>query len=81
MKKHSHNFVEDYDGFVGFGLDRATDEKTVAYFLQKFSDDELVEAVLPRLSDEQLEAVFSLVSRLLKEHLDEPEYHRLFMKE
>ena len=39
MPQHSHRFVEEYDGLVGFGLDRETNEKTLTYYLQKFADD------------------------------------------
>jgi hypothetical protein len=81
MPKHTHDFIETYDGLVGFGLDRDTDEKTVIYYLQKFSDDEAMRFLLPKLTDAELEEVFALVSRLLRAHLSEPEYHRLFLKE
>ncbi len=81
MGRHSHRFVEDYEGLVGFGLDRKTDEHTVAWVLQKFSDDALLAALLPRLEPEELSAIFDLVHRLLRRHLDEAEYHRLFLKD
>ena len=81
MALHSHSFVETYQGLVGFGLDRETDEKTVMVYLQKFSDDALLETIVKRMSNEELEEVFLFVSRLLKDHLTEPEYHRLFLKE
>ncbi|MBW1763489.1 MAG: cytoplasmic protein, partial [Deltaproteobacteria bacterium] len=38
MAAHSHKFVEEYEGLVGFGMDRETDENTLIYYLQKFSD-------------------------------------------
>jgi hypothetical protein len=38
MNRHTHNFVEDYTGLVGFGLNREIDENTVIYYLQKFSE-------------------------------------------
>ena len=81
MGSHSHNFVETYKGLVGFGADRETDEKTVIYYLQKFSDDAFMETLTQRLTDDELEEIFSLITRLLKKHLTEPEYHRLFLKE
>ena len=81
MSKHSHRFVETYNGLVGFGADRQTDEKTVTYYLQKLSDDEMMSVLLPRLNDEELAALFDTVSRLLKKHLTEGEYHRLFLKD
>jgi hypothetical protein len=78
---HSHNFVERYEGMVGFGLDRETDEKSLMVYLQKFSDDALLAALVPRLSDDELREIFELISRLIKTHLKEDEYHRLFLKD
>jgi hypothetical protein len=80
-KLHSHDFVENYHGLVGFGADRETDENTVVYYLQKFSDDSLISALVKRMSDPELEEIFELVTRVLKRHLNEPEYHRLFLKD
>ena len=81
MPQHTHNFVEDYTGLVGFGLNREIDEHTVIYYLQKFSDDTLSTQLIKRLSGEELEEIFSLISRLLNKHLTEVEYHRLFLKD
>ena len=81
MAIHSHDFVETYQGLVGFGLDRETDEKTIIYYLQKFADDTFIETAVKRMTDEELEKIFSLLSQLLKEHLSEREYHSLFLKD
>jgi hypothetical protein len=81
MKKHSHNHVETYDGLTGLGLDRATDENTIIYYLQKFSDDTLIKELVKRLTDEELEEIFSLLTRLLRKHLTDSEYHTLFLKD
>jgi peptide methionine sulfoxide reductase MsrA len=81
MSNHSHNFVETYEGLVGFGADRETDENTVVYYLQKFSDDHLMKTIIKRLSDEELNEIFSLITRLLKNHLVDNEYHQIFLKE
>lgn len=78
---HSHNFVNEYEGLVGFGLDRKTDEESLLVYLQKFSDDALLKTLLPRLTDGEIEEIFVLISRTLKAHLQEEEYHRLFLKE
>jgi hypothetical protein len=45
MGTHSHNFVETYKGMLGIGADRDTDEKTVIFYLQKFSDDKFYPAL------------------------------------
>jgi hypothetical protein len=80
-RRHTHHFVDDYQGLVGFGLDRETDERSLMIYLQKFSDDSLMVELIPRLSDQEIEETFTLISRLLKSHLTEEEYHRLFLKE
>ena len=81
MSKHTHHFVEEYDGLVGFGLDRETDEKTVVYYLQKFSDDKLMKKLIKRLNDNELEEIFALITRLLKKHFTHSEYHQIFLRE
>lgn len=81
MAKHSHNFVESYHGFVGFGLDRKTDENTIVFYLQKFSDDALMKKLVKRLTDDELSEIFHLLTRLLKNHLEDTEYHSLFLKD
>lgn len=81
MASHSHQFVETYQGLIGFGLDRETDENTVVYYLQKFSDDQLMAVLIKRLSDDELAAIFEMLSSHLSRHLCEDEYHRLFLKE
>jgi hypothetical protein len=73
--------VESYDGLVGYGADRETDENTVVYYLQKFSDDKFMAAMVKRMTDEELLELFDLINRLLKTHLTETEYHTLFLKE
>ncbi len=80
MAGHSHNFVETFDGFLGYGLDRQSNENTVQVYLQKFSDDLLMQTLLKRMTDDDLTDVFELVAKLLKKYLTEPEYHRLFLR-
>ena len=80
-KIHSHDFVENYRGLVGFGADRETDENTLVYYLQKFSDDTLITSMVKRMSDQELEEIFDLLTGVMKRHLDESEYHRLFLKD
>lgn len=81
MTKHSHLFVEKFDGFVGFGLDRESNENTVQMYLQKFSDDRLMKTILKRMSDDDLAQLFDLVGKMLKTYLTESEYHQLFLKD
>lgn len=81
MPTHHHRFVEEYNGLVGFGQDRETDEASLIVFLQKFSDDDLMETLRGRLDNGELDELFQLISRLLRKHLSQEEYHRLFLKE
>ncbi len=81
MAKHSHSFVETFDGLVGYGLDRQSNEDTVQIYLQKLSDDRLMETILKRMSDEDLDELFSVAAKMLKKYLSEPEYHQLFLKD
>ena len=81
MAKHHHRFVEEYDGLVGFGFDREGDEHTLTCYLQKFSDDDLMKIIRERMSQGDMEALFDLLTRLLKTYLTEEEYHRYFLKE
>ena len=81
MPKHSHRLVEEYDGFVGFGLSREVNEYTLTYYLQKFSDDHLMALIRTRMSDSDIEALFDIVTRLMKQYLTDEEYHKYFLKE
>ncbi len=64
---------------ISFGWDRATDERSLAAFLQRFSRPALLEALLPRLSDPEIGDLVDHLSRLMRRHLSEGEYHRLFL--
>lgn len=74
--RHSHRFVEKYNGNMAFGFDRKNDEDSIICYLQKFSDDGLMKKLFPRLSNEELEEIFELLMRLMKGHLTEAEYHK-----
>lgn len=81
MKKDSHQFIQEYKGLGAFGMGRETDEETVMFYLQKFSEDSFMKTLLPRLSDAELEEIYLWVNRHLKTHLTEDEYHSLFLKD
>jgi hypothetical protein len=81
MAKHSHGFVETFDGFSGYGLDRESNENTIQLYLQKFSDDYLMKTILKRMTDDDLDEIFEIIGKMLKKYLSEPEYHQLFLKE
>jgi hypothetical protein len=81
MDRHTHRFVEDYAGLIGFGLDRETDENTLICYLQKFSDDAVMAAMVRRMEPAELTELFDLINRLLRRHFTEAEYHSLFLKD
>jgi hypothetical protein len=81
MGKHKHQFVDDYEGLVGFGLDRESDEKTLTWYLQKFSDDDHMALIRERMSEEDLKKLFDLLGGFLKKYLSQEEYHTVFLKE
>ena len=81
MPRHTHDFVESYQGLVGYGADRETDENTLIYYMQKFSDDRFMSVITKRMTDEEMLELFDLINRLLKNHLTEAEYHTLFLKD
>ncbi len=66
---------------ICFGLDRATDERSLGDFLRIFSSDPLLATLIPRLSDKEINALVDTLSVLLRTHLSEQEYHRLFLGE
>ena len=81
MEKHTHKFVEEYDGLVGFGLDREGDGHTITYYLQKFADDTHMALMRERMSEEDMTRLFDLLTYLLKQYLSEEEYHSHFLKD
>lgn len=79
---HRHDFVNDYDvGRIAFGVDRETDERSLTAYLQKLTDDDLMAVLVGRLSDEEITTAVDFAGGLLRKHLSDNEYHRLFLKE
>lgn len=81
MKKFKHDFIQNYEGFGAFGLNRSTDEETLMYTLQQFSDDDFMKLLIPRLSDAEMENVYLYILDLIKKHLSEDEYHSVYLKD
>jgi hypothetical protein len=79
--KDSHQFVHNYKGLGAFGMDRETDEETIMFYLQKFSEDNFIKILVPRLSDQELEEIYLFINSKLKAHISEDEYHHLFLKD
>lgn len=81
MKKDTHHFIHEYTGLGAFGLDRKTDEETLKFYLQKFSEDSFLNLMVPRLSEKEIEDIYLMVNQMLKRHLSEAEYHIVFLKD
>jgi hypothetical protein len=81
MRRHRHDFVEKYHGIMAFGYSREEDERSLIAFLQKFSDDELMELLRGRVSDSEIENLVDLLTGLMKKHLSDEEYHHYFLKD
>jgi len=64
---------------ICFGLNRETDERSLAGFLKLFSRDELLQALIPRLDDDEITGLVDQLTAVLRNHLQEDEYHELFL--
>lgn len=81
MGKHRHDFVETYDGMVGFGFSREVDEQSLIFYLQKFSADDLAKILVTRMNDDEIIHLFDLMSQLMRKYLSDDEYHRYFLRD
>jgi TorA maturation chaperone TorD len=66
---------------ICFGLNRMTDEESLAVFLQLFSNTQLLKVLLPRMQDNEILNIVDSLSLVLRRHLSEAEYHELFLKD
>ncbi|OGQ87639.1 MAG: hypothetical protein A2512_13040 [Deltaproteobacteria bacterium RIFOXYD12_FULL_56_24] len=66
---------------ICFGLNRETDERSLAAFLQRFTEPAFLQTLVPRLEKEEITSLLDFLSRLMHKHCSEKEYHRLFLKD
>jgi len=64
---------------ICFGFDRETDERSLVAFMAAFSDRPLLQTLVSRLADDEIHALVDFITGLMKKHLTEKEYHRLFL--
>ena len=64
-----------------FGINRATDEQSLIAFLQHFSDDRLLNVLIPRMTEAEIHQMVDQVTAIMKNHLSGDEYHTLFLGE
>lgn len=81
VKKDSHDFIHQYKGLGAFGMDRETDEETIMFYLQKFSEDKFMKVFIPKLDDSELEEIYNMIHKMLKKNFTEDEYHSFFLKD
>ena len=81
MSKHSYTFVDQYTGAGMYGWNLEDDIDTLKFYIQKFADDSFLEILTRKLDQEDRDAIYNLITGLLKKHLTEPEYHRHFLKD
>lgn len=62
-----------------FGLNRAEDERSLCDFLRLFAEPRLTSVLIPRMNDEEIHRTVDMLSDLLRRHLNEKEYHALFL--
>lgn len=66
---------------ICFGLNRKTDELSLAAFLQRFTEPAFLQTIIPRLEEEEITSLLDFLSSLMHKHCSEGEYHRLFLKD
>ena len=66
---------------ICFGLNRATDKRSLAAFLQRFAEPAFLQTLIPRLKEEEITSLLDFLSSLMHKHCSEKEYHRLFLKD
>ena len=73
--------IKQETGFqdICFGLDRETDERSLAIFLGLFNQEQLLQTLIPRLKDEEIMQMVDQLTAILGKHLQEDEYHELFL--
>ena len=64
---------------IVFGFDRDTDERSLAQFLQHFTDRSLLKILLPRLQNDEILATVDFLTAIMRRHLSEKEYHSIFL--
>lgn len=64
-----------------FGLSRDLDRKSFACFLQLAGEKKFAETLAERVSSEEILHFVDSFTDLLRRHLNENEYHTLFLKD
>lgn len=79
MKKQPEEQLACQFSEICFGLNREMDCKSLAAFLNRFSNDALLATLIPRMSNDDIAATLDFLTGIMHKHLREKEYHRLFL--
>ena len=64
---------------ICFGMNRETDERSLAAFLRLFTREELLQSLIPRLDEKEIIDLVDRLTGILHNHLEEKEYHEIFL--
>ena len=82
MGLYRHELVNNFEsGAIVFGMSRELDEQSLIAYLQRFTDDEMMELLSKRLSDDEIEKLVDHVTGIMRRHLSDKEYHSVFLKD
>ncbi len=62
-----------------FGLNNQLDQQSFSLFLQLAGRQEFAETLASRLSSDEIDDAVNSFMALIKQHLSEDEYHKLFL--
>ncbi|MBM9511759.1 hypothetical protein [Desulfogranum marinum] len=62
-----------------FGLNRATDEKSLQELLEHFSKRKLTDVLVPRMTDDEINQLVEQLMGIMRNHLSDEEYHSLLL--
>ncbi len=64
---------------ICFGLDRQTDEQSLAHFIRRFASPAVLETLIPRMTDAEITELLDSLTKIMGSHFKESEYHTLFL--
>lgn len=62
-----------------FGLNRATDEKSLQELLEQFSKRKLTDVLVPRMTDDEIDQLVEQLMGIMRNHFSDEEYHSLLL--
>lgn len=83
LMKKKNNYLQQGNNAdsICFGLDRQTDERSLALFVKKFANDRMLNRLIPRMTEDEIMELVDFLTRLMHNHLQHKEYHEVFFNE